>query len=114
MAWSPEVCFSDLPQGESLQADGLQPAYHRCGRKPQLCQAAIDLRRKHPTWGAAYIRIVLQENTTQPLPSTRTLQRHLLAADLQPAKAGRPPGRPQRRAQAAHEIWQLDACERIP
>jgi hypothetical protein len=100
-------------QRDRLQADGLQPAYSRCGRKPQVCQAAMDLRREHPTWGAPYIYVVLQESNTLPLPSTRTLQRHLRAANLQPAKAGRPPGRPRRRAQAPHEIWQMDACERI-
>jgi hypothetical protein len=103
-----------LAQRQRLAAEGFQPAYHRCGRQPQLCQQAIDLRREHPTWGVPYIRVVLEETTPTPLPSTRTLQRHLAHAGLQPAPAGRPPRSQRRRAQAPHEIWQLDGCERLP
>jgi len=93
--------------------DGLAPDYRRCGRKPQVCDEALDLRREHSTWGAEYVRVVLEEGPIQP-PSARTLQRHFAAAGLQPAPPGRRPGRPRRRASAPHEIWQMDAGERIP
>jgi len=102
-----------LSQRQRLATEDFRPSYHRCGRKPQLCQEAIDLRREHPTWGAPYIRVVLEETAPTSLPSARTLQRHLLRADLQPAPAGRPPRAPRRRAQAPHEIWQMDGCERL-
>jgi hypothetical protein len=103
-----------LAQRESLQADGYRPAYHRCGRKPQTCEPALQERREHPTWGAPYIRVVLQESASTPLPSTRTLQRHLVRAGLQPAPPGRRPYQRRPRAQTPHEVWQLDACEGVP
>jgi hypothetical protein len=96
-----------------LGPDALAPGYRRCGRKPSVCAEALDLRREHPTWGAAYVRTVLEEGRPQP-PSARSLQRHFRAAGLQPAGPGRRPGRPRRRASAPHEIWQMDAGERIP
>src|SRR5262245_6088451 len=95
-------------------ADGLGPRYQHCGCRPTPCPAALDLRRQHPTWGAPYVRVVLGEQTTQPLPSARTLQRHFRAAGLQPAPPGRPPGGDCPRARATHDRWQLDACEYVP
>ena len=103
-----------LAQRDQLQAAGYQPAYHRCGRKADICQQAIEQRRDHSTWGAPYIRVVLQESASMPLPSTRTLQRHLRQAGLQPAKAGRRPSQSRRRACVPHEVWQMDACEAVP
>jgi hypothetical protein len=102
-----------LAQRQRLEADGLQPGYCRCGRKVQPHQDAIDLRSEHPTWGAPYIRVVLAETTADPLPSTRTLQRHFAAAGLQPAPPGRRQPGERHRATAPHEGWQMDACERI-
>jgi transposase len=92
----------------------LGSAYHRCGRKPAPSPQALDLRRAHPSWGAPYLRTVLAEGCDQPLPCVRTLQRHFRSAGLQPAPAGRRPGTAYRRSQVCHEVWQLDACERIP
>jgi hypothetical protein len=99
-----------LPAG-AAPAPG--PRYGRCGRKPRPCAAALDLRRQHPGWGAPYLRVVLAEQRAGPLPSARTLQRHLARAGLQPAPPGRRPRARAERARRPHEVWQLDAAERV-
>jgi hypothetical protein len=92
--------------------DFLLPRYDTCGRRPAVCQPALDLRREHPLWGAPYIHTVLEEQQT-PAPCVRTLQRHLRTAELSPAPPGRRLGSRRRRADAPHQTWQMDACERI-
>jgi hypothetical protein len=94
------------------------PAYDRCGphgpRSPaHLLRAALWLKRHHPAWGLPLIRVVLAKRyPTQVLPAIRTLQRHVKRAGLTPPKAlltqpaiGR--------ATAPHNIWQVDAKERL-
>ena len=79
-----------------------------------VAKATLELRREHPTWGAGLIRVhLLQEASVGPVPSTRTLQRWLLRADLAPAPAGRRPKAAPSRATAPHQTWQMDAKERI-
>jgi transposase len=98
----------------------LQPSYDRCGpRQPRtdaaLVQAAVQLRREHPTWGAGLIWVQLrQQDPTATLPAVRTLQRWLRQADLMPAPAGRRPRVRVRRAEGVHQVWQMDAAEQIP
>jgi hypothetical protein len=99
-----------LRQGDP---EALATAYQRCGRKPQPLPQALDLRRAHPSWGAPYLHTVLAEGADRPLPCVRTLQRHFRAAGLQPAPSGRRPSTEYRRSQVPHEVWQLDASERI-
>jgi hypothetical protein len=80
----------------------------------EVAKATLGLRREHPTWGAGLIRVqLLQEASVGPVPSTRTLQRWLLQADLAPALAGRRPKAAISRATAPHETWQMDAKERV-
>src|SRR6516162_7465242 len=73
------------------------PSYEACGAatpKPAeaLVQAAVDLRRGHPTWGAGLIRVVLHRRIPdRPLPTARTLQRWFRRAGLSPAPPGRRP-----------------------
>ncbi len=56
---------------------------------PDAVRAALDLRREHPTWGAALIRVqLLDEVPRRAVPSERTLQRRFARADLSPAPAG--------------------------
>ena len=93
--------------------EALATAYQRCGRPSHPLPQALDLRREHPSWGAPYLHTVLAEQTDGPLPSVRTLQRHFRSAGLQPAPPGRRPVATPRRAETPHEVWQLDACERI-
>jgi hypothetical protein len=98
----------------------LHPSYERCGTATTqpaeaLVQAALDLRRGHPTWGAGLIRVMLRHQFPEtPLPTERTLQRWLRRADLAPAPVGRRPAADARRATRPHEVWQMDASERIP
>jgi hypothetical protein len=73
------------------------------------------MRRAHPSWGAPLIRLFLCERPSlRPLPAPRTLQRWFRAAGLAPAPRGRRPGQPARRATAPHQVWQMDAAERVP
>jgi hypothetical protein len=72
----------------------------------------LDLRRAHPKWGAEYLRIHLRRMGHR-VPTTRTLQRWLRQAGLAPAPAGRPPRGDPSRAAAPHDVWQIDACERL-
>lgn len=97
---------------------GLQTHYDRCGPPrslyPQpLYQAALALKQTHPRWGAGLIRLQLAPPFPgQRLPHRSTLQRWFAAAGLQPARAQQPPV-PRRRAQVVHEVWELDAKERL-
>ncbi len=101
------------------ERQALQPAYGRCGGQHpwpdrEVFELAVNLRRQHPSWGAGYIRVQLREaRPRHPLPSTRTLQRWFARAGLGPAPAGAKPASHQRRARQAHEVWQVDAVERL-
>ena len=49
----------------------LNPSYERCGAatpKPAeaVVQAALGLRREHPTWGAGLIRVMLRRRGPRP------------------------------------------------
>jgi Homeodomain-like domain-containing protein len=100
--------------------DAVMPSYDGCGTatpKPSeaLVQAALGLRREHPTWGAGLIRVMLQRHGPElDPPTTRTLQRWLLRAGLAPAPAGRRSAADSRRATLPHEVWQMDAAEQVP
>lgn len=97
----------------------LIPSYDRCGAatpKPAkvVVQAALGLRRDHPTWGAGLIRVMLRRQAPGGTPpAVRTLQRWFLRAGLAPAPAGRRPDPDSRRAERPHEVWQMDAAELV-
>src|SRR5262245_53170878 len=97
----------------------LDPSYNRCGAAPpkpaeSLVPAALGLRRQHPTWGAGLIHVMLRHPLPDDSgPSVRTLQRWFQRAGLSPAPAGRRPTASCRRAQRAHEVWQMDAAELV-
>jgi transposase len=97
---------------------GLHTHYDRCGPQepkagPVVHQAALLLKREHPQWGGGRIRLALaQQFPDRPLPQVRALQRWFQKAGLQPARAKRPPQERQR-AREPHEVWQLDAKERL-
>jgi Helix-turn-helix domain len=99
--------------------DAVAPASDRCGAatpRPaeSLGQAAVALRRDHPTWGAGLIRVILGHRLLgDPLPSVRALQRWFRRADLAPAPVGRRPAADARRARRPHEVWQMDAAELV-
>ncbi len=97
---------------------GLDNDYANCGptgpRYPkEVYEAALCLRREHPRWGAGLLRLRLEDDLPgQALPAERTLNRWLQEAGLQPLR-GRQPKVPADWAKAPHEIWQLDAKERL-
>jgi transposase len=93
----------------------LMPAYCNCGGRrsaafEQLRQAALTLRREHPRWGAGRIRVELAGQMSQT-SSDRTIQRWLRQAKLSPAPRGRRKASQRSRAQAPHDVWQVDAAE---
>lgn len=95
--------------------DALTPAYGNCGSRrtaaaEQLRQAAIDLRSRHPRWGAGRIGVELAQQKL-PATSARTIQRWLRQAQLAPAPRGRRKAVDRQRAQTPHEVWQVDAAE---
>jgi hypothetical protein len=99
-------------------AAGLAIHYERCGpRGIRFCaaihQRALALKREHPRWGATLIRLQLAEEfADQSLPSPRTLQRWFRAAGLQGPRP-HPPPVVRQRAKRVHEVWEVDAKERM-
>ena len=76
-------------------------------------ETALALKREHPRWGAGLIRVELEQQFPQvALPSVRSLQRWFAEALLQPPRRKRP-ACVSRRAHQVHEVWQLDAKERM-
>ena len=79
-----------------------------------VLNAALALRRAHPTWGAVLIRIhLLEQIPDRPIPTDRTLQRWFLQFDLTAAPSGRRPRVSKARAATPHDTWQMDAKEHI-
>jgi hypothetical protein len=99
---------------------GVIPSYERCGaatakRPESVVQAAIAMRREHPSWGAGLIRVKLQRQRSDDRPpAERTLQRWFVRAGLAPAPRGRRPVSQSRRAERPHQVWQMDASEKVP
>lgn len=102
----------------ALGEKGLDNAYANCGppgpRFPEpIYQATLCLRREHPRFGAGLIRLKLQDRFPgQALPSERTLNRWIREAGLQPLR-GRRPKVAADWAKEPHEVWQIDAKERL-
>src|SRR5205085_8844684 len=72
-----------------------------------LAQAALEMRRQHPTWGAPLIRVLLAHDfPPDTLPGTRTLQRWFRDHGLAPAPKGRRPPADYHRATRPHAVWQ--------
>ena len=99
-------------------AAALTPRYDRCARPgprfpAEVVERALALKREHPRWGGGLIRLQLaQAFPDQPLPAPRTVQAWWARAGLQPVRAQRPPVR-RDRAQQPHEVWEIDAKERM-
>jgi transposase len=97
----------------------LTPNYEQAKRRGtrrygSIYEAAIQMKRDHPKWGAGLIRIQLERDyPSEKSPSTRTLQRWFRTEGI-----GRtPPVRRQRQAvqrgQTVHDVWAVDAKEHI-
>lgn len=104
----------------TLGVKGLKPHYEHCGRPAAylgtlLERAALYLKRHHPSWGAALIGLILQQRYS-PLvpPGERTLQRWFKAHRLgRPKDALCLPPQPTCWAQQVHDVWQIDAKEKL-
>lgn len=95
------------------------PNYEACRhagpRKPRaVVERALAMKREHRRWGAGLIRLVLSDEfAASEVPSDRSLQRWFRQAGLgrAPTTQHRTPF--VRRGQAAHEVWAVDAKEKI-
>lgn len=98
----------------------LQPNYGACShpgprKKRAVYEAAIAMKSTHRRWGAQVIRLKLQEQFEEDdLPSVRTLQVWFRQAGVnRGARATRTKTPTVTRGQAVHEVWAVDAKERI-
>jgi transposase len=100
-------------RGQSgLVADYLRCATKAAAHDSAVRRKALNMRAQHPDWGGGLIRVLLQEELGT-CPCERTLQRWFRQAALTPAPAGRRPARDESRARQPHEVWQMDAAERM-
>ena len=89
--------------------------YSRCGRPPsdqRIYRGARYLKYRHRSWGAPLIATLLKERYGTCV-SVRTLQRWFKAAKLTTLRK-REPVIDHSKACEVHQIWQVDAKERLP
>jgi len=103
--------FHDRGQA-GLVPDYLGGATKSAAADDTVRRKALQMRAQHPNWGGGLIRVLLQEELGT-CPCERTLQRWFRQAALTPAPAGRRPARDESRARQPHEVWQMDAAERM-
>jgi transposase len=98
---------------------GISVSYTSCGRqlspeRRKIREAALHLRREHPTWGSTVIQVMLAKNgDPSDIPTPRTIRRWLAQSGLGPAPQGKRPQAESSRACRPHETWQMDASEEI-
>lgn len=97
---------------------GLTPHYNNCGPAagprcvPLIYRAAVWLKRCHPDWGAALIGVILKDRyKDMTVPAARTLQHWFRTRKLYKPKSRFPAI--QSIAQQTHEVWQIDAKEKL-
>ena len=88
---------------------------HVCANTPGADATCHRTTRSHPTWGATYLRIRLNElDPNVAWPSPRTLQRWCAGLARPAAPPGRKPTRRGPRVTRPHESWQIDASDQLP
>jgi hypothetical protein len=99
---------------------GLAPDYNNCGPAagprcaPTVYRAAVWLKRCHLDWGAALIRVVLQDRyQDMKVPSERTLQQWFRTKQLYKPKSRFPLLPLPVPAHQVHDVWQIDAKEKL-
>lgn len=98
--------------------DGLLPKYQNCGKEIDrsgdfIFRAVCWLKYLHPQWGAPYILIRIKDKYPEvTLPSARTAQRWFREKGLNKPKTKIPKPKGDW-AKSVHEVWQIDAKERI-
>jgi hypothetical protein len=99
----------------------IEPNYERAKRRgtrkyQRVYEVAVALKQAHRRWGAALIRLKLEEEARYgPLPSVRTIQRWFRDARVQSQTPGsRQVGTKRvKRGQKPHEVWAVDAKEQM-
>lgn len=78
-------------------------------------EASLAVRKAHPTWGSGLIRLELGQRLPDvALPSVRSLQRWFRQAGIgHRPKAEHKSRSSVKRGQAVHEVWAVDAKEKI-
>lgn len=100
----------------------LVPGYDRCGQRVSpysgfIHRASCFLKFYHRGWGAEYILVRLRlKYPNLALPDARTLQRWFVAKGLNKSRSKArdrsSDTEPIPKAEAVHQIWQIDANER--
>lgn len=100
--------------------DNLVPRYHQCGksnvdRNYRMRRICCWLKRKHPQWGAPFIRTVMEERFGgESLPCERSMQYWFQVASLDTGPVSLPLPRPEHpKPRLPHQKWELDAKENI-
>jgi hypothetical protein len=85
-------------------------------RKYEVMYAeSLEIKKAHPTWGGEMIRLELSKRLPDTLlPSVRSLQRWFRQAGINRGhKAEHRGGNSVKRGQNVHEVWAVDAKEKI-
>jgi transposase InsO family protein len=90
-----------------------RPAHCPTATPPELVQALLAARARHPRWGPRkLLRLLRQQLPRAPWPARSTLALHLKRAGLvlPPRRVRRPghPGRPQAPMDAPNAVWTAD------
>jgi hypothetical protein len=95
----------------------IPPDYRGAAAGPEpdsVRRAALALRREHPRWGAPLIRsLLLRDHPGRAIPSARTIQRWLRRHGAARPPRSEVPEPSRHRAARPHDVWQMDASERI-
>ena len=107
-------------RGQSAERRG-RPARGRLSSYPsELVEAALKLKRSHPHWGPANVRLELKRDTrfgSPPWPSAAGLSALFKARcpeALQPHRRQVYPARPPTLVYQPHQRWQIDGKEKVP
>jgi hypothetical protein len=98
-------------------ASALRPGYHGAAAAPEgdlVLQTALALRRQHPRWGAPLIRSFLRrDHPDRAIPVARTIPRWFRRHGAARPPHSESPEPLRHRAERPHDVWQMDASERI-
>lgn len=85
-----------------------RPLHHPNRTAAEVEQAVIELRRRHPDWGAGKLRVLLSQQLPQVQMHERTLHRILLRHDLVADQDRHRPALERFERASPNELWQMD------
>jgi hypothetical protein len=109
-----------LRRQESARPRGRPPTGILSTFAPVLRETAVALKRQHPHWGPANVRLDLQKQLDlkkMDLPSLSSLAALFQSACPEAVQPHRPrhyPAKPPARVSAAHQRWEIDGKEKVP